>query len=89
MWLEAAGLLQYWKDQYTTDPHHYLRKIQMEMNDKTGAVGDVGDEKKSALNLNGLSGSLVILGVGYVLALTSFIGESAFRRCRFSTLRAT
>ena len=83
-------MLQYWKDQYTTDPYHCLRKIEMEMNDKIGAVGaGVGDEKKSALNLNGLSGSLVILGVGYVLALASFIGELAIRRCRCSTLHTT
>ena len=69
MKIEQAGLAAKWWKDYGNDPTHCFDKIKKEMkNFDTSSV-------KHRLSLRDLSGAFLILLVGYVVSITTFIFE--------------
>ena len=67
----SAGLFEFWLKQYSDDPTYCFTKIQWQMKEKSG---------KRRLTLNNLSGAFLVLIIGYVLSIISFIIEFCIAR---------
>ena len=73
--MEAGGFINVWWKQFSSDPTRCLSMIQQEM--KSSLIGSGGGTKKR-LTLNGLSGAFIVLLVGYVLGICTFVVERCF-----------
>jgi hypothetical protein len=73
--MEAAGLLELWWTIYAADPTYCFRKIEKEVNDKKT------EDSKKPLTFKELSGAFLVLGVGYSLAIATFIVELRNDHC--------
>ena len=76
--MEAAGLIDNLINHFNNDDS-CLKKIDREISSKK-----VGNEKKS-LTLKSLSGAFVILGIGYGLAILTFIIENCYSHIKKNT----